>query len=1158
MATNEQLIEAMRKAASEGNMDAARRLAEIYRQKNPKGDSSLGTAVSTSIDRLQGSIGKGLEAAGRAAGMEGVAQFGTEMERANEQQIAQSNYQTPYPNSLYSYIGTDDFFPALGRKLAENSASLAAAPAGAAASAVAAAASAPAWVPFAIAGGTTGAMALAGAGESASETEAKTGSYDPKTAVAIGALIGFLDRFGAGKVIPEGKLANMSTEELVAELADKGFVEAAAAVANRTTKAAVGEGATEVAQESAVIGGSAAQGAEYTTPEVGERLFDAGALGTAGGGAIRGTVETAQGVGNVINPKARGSDNQAAADFARDIAAKAQSDGFDLGNTNVEDPQGARAALDALHVDYTEQLKALINSLRPKLRDDLMDEAQTRLDKVSAKIGFRKAKNKTKSKADKADYDAVERLVGDTAEGQEILRLMRKLDELTTLHNKGYKGGVSQFTDILNPLASAGNYNAARNTVRGVVGVGTGSAAAVTGGTSLIPQIGAVVAGRGIDALTGRRARVQKFVRDNQRRAGMPVVDRPSFIAQQQERVRAEEAKRLREEARRRFEQEQREAEKRRQQEALRSGNRAAAGTVASADSPQGVAQLATGLNPEGLTAALAILSQSDNAEIATAARELGVSMLEGGTVSDKMLTPLIRVLGDLVQGNPDLHRFVTRVPDNPLRAEAYEAAGIIPKGSTVAGDLDPNEGLTPAQRRGKAANIAFIATLRSQLAGDTAINPTVKEAIDLTLETYADTNLGQDPVAFIEDDMKKIIGYLAKETGVEQSAVENPVNSYIGRYLDRVRKQQAASKPTPAPEPAPQPAPAPAPEPQQPLNPEPRTPILEDQGEANDDTNGQSGQDQSEGTEAVPIGEPDAATNKKAEDANKAIFEIGKEGSGFEDGITSIRAAALLAEALGFKFKEYKTLAELKKEQRGAVRPNGFTSGQVKLKERLIWVYTGTELPNMSFEASTLRNLATTLHELGHAIDLRNTPPTYNPADMVTVFGRRRAPQPRSTYTQSLQRIFPTNKYSFEGIAAELRELQKSRLSSSDPDVQATDTGDAGTLVRPFFGYSEKTRQQNRAENYERGYLSDPIEMIADGLMAYMMNPKEFRQKYPETAKFIREATNNDAQLREIVKFYSITPLAAVGIILSQLLASEDDEEDSGILNAPRGALTA
>ena len=42
----------------------------------------------------------------------------------------------------------------------------------------------------------------------------------------------------------------------------------------------------------------------------------------------------------------------------------------------------------------------------------------------------------------------------------------------------------------------------------------------MTGGASIPAQIGAVAAGRGIDALTGRRSAVAKFVKDQQARQG--------------------------------------------------------------------------------------------------------------------------------------------------------------------------------------------------------------------------------------------------------------------------------------------------------------------------------------------------------------------------------------------------------------------------------------------------------------------------------------------------------------------------------------------------------------------------------------------------------------------------------------------------------------
>ena len=78
--------------------------------------------------------------------------------------------------------------------------------------------------------------------------------------------------------------------------------------------------------------------------------------------------------------------------------------------------------------------------------------------KTWAKAGIRAAKNKTKSTATDAQMNAVQQLVGDTQEGQTLLARMREGDELTRLHNKGLKGGLSRLTDKVNPLSFGEGY----------------------------------------------------------------------------------------------------------------------------------------------------------------------------------------------------------------------------------------------------------------------------------------------------------------------------------------------------------------------------------------------------------------------------------------------------------------------------------------------------------------------------------------------------------------------------------------------------------------------------------------------------------------------------------------------------------------------------
>ena len=57
-----------------------------------------------------------------------------------------------------------------------------------------------------------------------------------------------------------------------------------------------------------------------------------------------------------------------------------------------------------------------------------------------------------------------------------------------------------------------------------------GAAAVGTGGLSLLPQAALVGAGRGIDAMTGRRSKVAKFIAANQNKAGIQSQNLPSQL----------------------------------------------------------------------------------------------------------------------------------------------------------------------------------------------------------------------------------------------------------------------------------------------------------------------------------------------------------------------------------------------------------------------------------------------------------------------------------------------------------------------------------------------------------------------------------------------------------------------------------------------------
>tara|TARA_R100000988_G_scaffold16960_2_gene8294 strand:+ start:853 stop:6765 length:5913 start_codon:yes stop_codon:yes gene_type:complete len=325
------------------------------------------TAFDFSIDQAQRLLGKGVEVAGKFTGIEGMEQFGADVVAQQEKDIEEGGYTPEYQGSLreaYQQGGIENALGWLKEKSVENLVSSGTAIAGTGLAAITAPFSIPA--SLAITGATIGSSVLMGAGESAQEMEDKTGTYDANVAVGVGALVGILDKFGAGKVIPKGKLSKMTGEELITALAKAGKPEAGKAIAARIGKATAGEAGTEALQESAIMGGAALTGGEYTGLEIADKIIDAAALGGTMGGATRGAGELV-GVAGRTSPSSlvdrakgqmedifRGPDDTSGLALAGDVpsdalqqqedetTAKAQIDKMEIGEGTEIGDEGAR------------------------------------------------------------------------------------------------------------------------------------------------------------------------------------------------------------------------------------------------------------------------------------------------------------------------------------------------------------------------------------------------------------------------------------------------------------------------------------------------------------------------------------------------------------------------------------------------------------------------------------------------------------------------------------------------------------------------------------------------------------------------------------------------------------------------------------------------
>ena len=300
----------------------------------------------------------------------------------------------------------------------------------------------------------------------------------------------------------------------------------------RPIKAGVKESGTEAIQETTQYGAETAGTQAGFDPAQAADQALAGAVGGFGAGTgLRATTDAVTAIagqdinaravaedliakGDVLNPKLVGNDPQAATELATRLDTIAKANDLNLKDVNKQSTSGAREAVDKAHIQVSEELKQLAKDLRTQLGITDSDELSVVLDKVMAIAGQRQARNKAKSTVGVEEMQAIKRLTGNTQEGQRMLSLMRQMNELTTLHNSGYVGGVSKITDQLSPIPSNVGYSDRSLIETPTRILGTLYGASVN---PVIPAIqgAAVIGGRGIDAITGRRSRVATYIKDN-------------------------------------------------------------------------------------------------------------------------------------------------------------------------------------------------------------------------------------------------------------------------------------------------------------------------------------------------------------------------------------------------------------------------------------------------------------------------------------------------------------------------------------------------------------------------------------------------------------------------------------------------------------------
>ena len=535
------------------------------------------------------------------------------------------------------------------------------------------------------------------------------------------------------------------------------FGQNAGNVAQRIVGAGVKESGTEAIQNPLQYAGeTVGTKTGFDAAEAGDQAL-AGAVGGFGAGTGLRTGTEVITAGGQTAPE----DVEAAGNLARRLDATAKNNGFKTDNVSqAMDVKGARALVDQAHVNISDEISTEQKALKKELTHDTKnDTEETKRLKNLAKSALRNARNKTKGIVTTEEYTAVEQLVGGTAEGQRMLALMRESNELTTLHNQGLKGGISRFTDKINPLSFGEGY-ATKKIIEGAGKTALyGGAFAGAGPAGPIALGAAAIGGRAIDAVTGKRSNVANFIRQNRDNTGVREAASPSVRTAIDEQNQARQERSV-------------------LQETLNRQDFDANRPITNEKSPAGMINKDTGLDRQQ--------------QVAVAERML--QMPEHQDIKEQ-LEQLIRSVKGFNQKVNNISNVSARILEEirkqggttPNQQNTNNNSQQIPGGVPQVSPLD-----MARRQQGILDNRQRIDTLRQQAAADETLSQDDKNLVeDALLDLKRD--LGRNPVQAAE----RIINGAA-----DLAENRGRVLGHLIPYLERVQQQQSRNTETNADQP--------------------------------------------------------------------------------------------------------------------------------------------------------------------------------------------------------------------------------------------------------------------------------------------------------------------------------------------------------------------
>jgi hypothetical protein len=900
-------------------------------------------------------------------------------------------------------------------------------------------------------------------------------------------------------------------------------------IVKRTAAETATEGAQSVVEQTGSTAGTDVGLQIDPRQAVGEAILG----GTAAGG-VNVALTTVNSAGDkVFKPKEDldPETTQAASDVSALLQRVADENGYNLKDIDSSSKKGANQTLEGARDVLLKDLEAQVISLTEKGQIKALSPE----DKAFFKQAIRQSKGKVGTTVTKENFDFMQDRFGNTSEGQALLNTFRRSNVLTEVYAGGLKGGVSKFTDMFNPLPSIGRaYNPA-GMVAGNINTG---AALATGGSSLAAQIPLVVGGRAIDAVTGRRSKVNRFIKKNRGGDGLadPTAPAARDLKQEAKDRRAAEAA---------LKKQQAEQAKLRLQ--AQYAQQYANGDTPSPDSPNG--KMHEGYREINKAAGreAQFQTQKIEAEINAALDAIEAKAQQAG--KQDILDDIAEFRSSRQSGRPTRGGVLTSV----IGKVKTELADV------YANDPQPPQPATPAELQlplerqlGKNSNQAFMATLRDKMDNDTSILAEDRATLGDAFDSMA-LNLGRDPVASLEAIVSRATSNLMKPKLAE---------TYLTPYLERVKQQQKAKDVppvTPAPSSSgpdgptvagtvspsgpvdsgqpPQPALAQQPEPPKvaPLDAEPAKP--------------------------KKVKKPTTKSVKKAMPEAKAIVEIGRKGSKYENGIQDVDQALEVARLLGITAKMMNSGTALQKatgEDRGTAALHRWSPSMKGFGSLVFFVKPGGSIGGNKITSTT--SLMTALHEIGHSLTQGNM-------DGKGEFGMQRVKNP---FSGNLDKV-GANSYNasvmkpiLEGLGKDhpaikeihaFQEVGKAFTEANPSEtVPARDIAEILSLLNNAQSAKDVARYKAGMERYRR-YTNMASELSVDPMWLYLMNPRLAKELMPINTKLIRDEfkkANNGK-----IQFYShpfATILAVVSAMGLLAAGSEEDEEPMmapGILSA-------